>query len=90
MNPTSLTSFDAAAILVVLAAVFGYANHRLIKLPHTIGLTIMGALASLAVVAAGCERPDIRRRNARRFAPCRTEPRSVNTCRFAARRFGVR
>ncbi len=52
MNPTSLTSFDTAAVLVVLAAVFGYVNHRLFKLPHTIGLTIMGALASLAVVAA--------------------------------------
>lgn len=52
MEPTSLTPIDAAAVLVVLAAVFGYVNHRLFKLPHTIGLTIMGALASLAVVAA--------------------------------------
>ncbi len=52
MEPTSLNPMDAAAVLVVLAAVFGYVNHRLFKLPHTIGLTIMGALASLAVVAA--------------------------------------
>ena len=52
MEQSSLTPIDAAAVLVVLAAVFGYVNHRLFKLPHTIGLTIMGALASLAVVAA--------------------------------------
>ncbi len=52
MDQTSLNPMDAAAVLVVLAAVFGYVNYRLIKLPHTIGLTIMGALASLAVVAA--------------------------------------
>lgn len=52
MEQTSLNPIDAAAVLVVLAAVFGYVNHRLFKLPHTIGLTIMGALASLAVVAA--------------------------------------
>ena len=52
MEQSSLTPIDAAAVLVVLAAVFGYVNHRLFKLPHTIGLTIMGALASLMVVAA--------------------------------------
>ena len=52
MEQTSLNPIDAAAVLVVLAAVFGYVNYRVIKLPHTIGLTIMGALASLAVVAA--------------------------------------
>ena len=52
MEQTSLNPIDAAAVLVVLAAVFGYVNYRLFKLPHTIGLTIMGALASLAVVAA--------------------------------------
>ncbi len=52
MEQSSLNPIDAAAVLVVLAAVFGYVNYRVIKLPHTIGLTIMGALASLAVVAA--------------------------------------
>ncbi len=45
MEQTSLNPIDAAAVLVVLAAVFGYVNHRLFKLPHTIGLTIMGARA---------------------------------------------
>ena len=44
--------FDTAAALVALAAILGYLNYRFLRLPHTIGLTIMGALASLAVVGA--------------------------------------
>ncbi len=46
-----MTPIDVAAILVVLAAAFGYLNHRLFGLPHAIGLTVMGAVASIAVVA---------------------------------------
>ena len=42
--------FDLAAILMVLAAVFGYINYRFFRLPHTLGLTIMGALLSLAAI----------------------------------------
>ena len=37
-----MSSFDAAAVLVVLAAVLGYFNYRFVKLPQTIGLTVMG------------------------------------------------
>jgi CPA1 family monovalent cation:H+ antiporter len=47
----SFNPFETAAILVVLATVLGYLNHRFIGLPHTIGLTVIGAFASLAVVA---------------------------------------
>lgn len=46
----ALTPFDAAAILIVLAAVLGYLNYRFLKLPSSIGLTVMGAVASLIVV----------------------------------------
>ena len=46
----ALTPLDAAAILIVLAAALGYLNFRFLKLPSSIGLTIMGALASLIVV----------------------------------------
>lgn len=46
----AVSAFDAAALLVVVAATLGYLNYRFLKLPHTIGLTIMGALASLAVI----------------------------------------
>ena len=46
----AITPFDAAAILIVLAAALGYINHRFLHLPQTIGLTVMGAIASLMVV----------------------------------------
>ncbi|MCT2398914.1 cation:proton antiporter [Novosphingobium mangrovi (ex Huang et al. 2023)] len=46
-----LTAFDAAAILIVLAAALGYLNHRVFRLPSTVGLTVMGTVASLLVVA---------------------------------------
>lgn len=35
----------------MLAATLGYINHRYVRLPPSIGFTIMGALASLAVIA---------------------------------------
>ena len=50
IHGVALTPFDAAAILIVLAAVLGYFNYRFLRLPQSIGLTIMGAAASLIVV----------------------------------------
>ncbi len=50
MSAANLSPFDAAAILVSLAAILGYINHRFLKLPTSIGLTIMGAVASLIVI----------------------------------------
>ncbi|CAA9485351.1 MAG: Na+/H+ antiporter, NhaP family, partial [uncultured Sphingomonadaceae bacterium] len=50
MLSPSLSAFDAAAILIVLAAALGYINHRFVGLPTSLGLTIMGAVASLLVV----------------------------------------
>ncbi len=46
----ALTPFDVAATLIVLAAALGYLNFRFLKLPSSIGLTIMGAVASLILV----------------------------------------
>ncbi|HER34784.1 MAG TPA: sodium:proton antiporter, partial [Halothiobacillaceae bacterium] len=40
-----------AAVLLTLSAVFGYANHRWLKLPHAIGLVVIALLASLATIA---------------------------------------
>lgn len=51
MNAPAMSPFDAAAVLIVLAAVLGYLNHRYLRLASTIGLTLMGAIASLLVVA---------------------------------------
>ena len=43
IGDVTITPFDAAAILIVLAAVLGYINHRrFIGLPPSVGLTIMG------------------------------------------------
>ncbi len=47
-----ITAFEASAIVICLAATLGYLNHRLLKLPHVIGLTILGAALSLLAVAA--------------------------------------
>lgn len=46
-----LAPFDAAAILVLIAAALGFVNARWLRLPPTIGMTVMGALASLVVIA---------------------------------------
>ncbi len=42
--------FDTAAILIVLAALFAYANHRFLRLPSTIGLLLSGLAASIGVL----------------------------------------
>lgn len=42
MDTSALAPFDVAAIPILLAAGFGYANHRFFKLPSAVGLTLMG------------------------------------------------
>ena len=44
--------FDLAAILIVASAALGWFNHHFIKLPHVIGLTVMGALAAIGLLIA--------------------------------------
>lgn len=44
--------FQLAALLITLAAVFSYVNHRLFKLPTTIGLMLISLLFSLALICA--------------------------------------
>ena len=46
-----LDFLDIAAILVTLAAVFSFVNHKLLRLPATIGLMLIGLLISLALIA---------------------------------------
>ena len=45
-----ISLFDLAALLLVLSALFGWLNRRFLRLPHTIGLLMMGLAASLALV----------------------------------------
>src|SRR3954447_14945834 len=47
----TLSIFDLAAILLTLSALFGWLNHKVVGLPHTVGLLVMGLLASLALLA---------------------------------------
>lgn len=42
--------YNALALLLVVAAVFAYLNHRFLKMPPAIGLMVLGLLASLALV----------------------------------------
>ena len=56
---TALSPFDIAAILVVAAAIFGYLNHHFIRLPHVIGLTVMGALAAILLMVVNALVPAI-------------------------------
>lgn len=45
--------YNIITLVIVLAAFFGYINHRFIKLPGTIGIMIISLVASLVVVAIG-------------------------------------
>ncbi|TXN09148.1 sodium:proton antiporter [Methylobacterium sp. WL103] len=45
-----ISIFDLAAMLLTLSALFGWLNRRFLRMPHTIGLLVMGLLASLSLV----------------------------------------
>lgn len=58
--------FDLIAVLLVLTAVFSYVNHRVIRLPGTIGVMIIAMAISAILVATGQVSPTVRE-TARRF-----------------------
>ncbi len=45
-----MSIFEIGAFLIGLSAIFGYLNHRFLRLPHTIGLVVMALAASLAII----------------------------------------
>jgi len=47
-----MTVFEIIALLVSLAAIFGYLNYRLLKLPTTIGLMLSSLILSLFLISA--------------------------------------
>ena len=49
MDVTSV--FNLVALLVTLAALFGYMNHRWLRLPHTIGLVVIAVAVSMVIMA---------------------------------------
>ncbi len=44
-----LTSYDVAGIVITLTAVLAFINYRFMRLPHAIGLTVLGMAISFAV-----------------------------------------
>lgn len=54
-----LSLLQITAALLALTAAFAWANHKLIRLPHTIGLLVMGFLASLVLVVLEFSFPDV-------------------------------
>jgi CPA1 family monovalent cation:H+ antiporter len=51
--------FNIAAILLVLAALIGYVNHRFFRLPHTIGLMVITLVMSSLVLVVDAFRPEL-------------------------------
>ncbi|MEO6681567.1 MAG: sodium:proton antiporter [Ginsengibacter sp.] len=51
--------YNIITMLVVLAAIFAYINHRLIKLPGSIGIMVLSVVASLIILALGNVFPQI-------------------------------
>lgn len=45
--------YDIFAVLVVLAALFSYINHRFLKMPRTIGLMALSLIVSLSLLLLG-------------------------------------
>ena len=56
-----MTVFEAAAVLIVLAAVFSYLNYKLLKLPSAIGLMALSLASSLVLVLVGLLFPPLER-----------------------------
>jgi CPA1 family monovalent cation:H+ antiporter len=52
-----MSAFEITAVLVVLAASFGYLNYTLLKLPPAIGVTALALAGSLVLVSAGAAVP---------------------------------
>lgn len=51
--------FEGAGILFSVVAVFGYINYRFIKLPDTLGITLVGLVACLGVSLMGPSHPEM-------------------------------
>ncbi|EFL90731.1 sodium:proton antiporter [Ahrensia sp. R2A130] len=46
----TLSLFEIAALLLALSGFFGWFNHTVLKLPHTIGLLVMALISSVALL----------------------------------------
>jgi CPA1 family monovalent cation:H+ antiporter len=55
-----MSIFTIGAVLVGLSALFGYINHRFLRLPHTIGLVVIALCASLSIIGFDLIEPSAR------------------------------
>jgi len=55
--PHTPSVFDIAAILISLAALLSWVNHKFLGLPSTVGLALMGAVASIIVLIVDLATP---------------------------------
>ena len=53
-----MTLFEIAGLLLTLAAVLAYLNHKLLRLPPSIGLMLLALLGSVTLLIVGLFRPD--------------------------------
>jgi CPA1 family monovalent cation:H+ antiporter len=53
------SSFDLLALLLSLAAVFGYLNYRILHLPLTVGLLLLALLSTVVLIALGAAFPQL-------------------------------
>lgn len=50
MMETKMAAFQAISILITLAAIFAYFNHRYMKMPMTIGLMMMSLIVAIGLI----------------------------------------
>ena len=63
---TDISFFSIAAIVLTLAAVFGYVNFRWMRLPHSIGLVVIALFASLGGIGLDARFPGVEMQTAGR------------------------
>ena len=54
-----MSLFEILAVLTTTVAVFGYVNHRFIRLPETVGITAMGLVFALVLALLGPHLPGV-------------------------------
>jgi CPA1 family monovalent cation:H+ antiporter len=54
-----LSDFELASVLLLLCAVFGFANRALLHLPNSVGLLLLGLIASILLVSVELLFPEI-------------------------------
>jgi monovalent cation:H+ antiporter, CPA1 family len=56
----TLSIFELGSLLLILSALFGFLNRSLLHLPNSVGLLLLGLLASILLIAAELLFPEVR------------------------------